>query len=642
MTTTRLDKIVPRGLLLPILFAAALFATGANASRAIENPLIPPNTASPQGTLSSFMSALEEAYQIAGESRPSRDTLDALERARRCLNLSELAPDLGADAGIEAAVMLKEVLDRIALPPLEQVPDLEDVDRSRQDAGVLRLLDMLKQGTTDMPAEQLAQRRIERWTIPDTDIALALVTEGPRKGEFLFTPQTVARVPDFYQRVQHLPYRSGATPNIYDAYILTPGRGLQLEWDEGLPAWSEQIFAGQTVWQWLLALIALALLVALIRAALVLGARLDRHGHAATPDSNSTPARARPHILIGTLISVLASAGMIVAADWFVDDVVNITGQPLVIIKHILIFAKYGFLSWLAGLALTQTAELIVRARKLRPKGPQSQLLRLGSRLIALIVIPGILVYAAHQVGLPAYSVITGLGVGGLAVALAARETLANLFGSLMIMFDRPYRIGDWIKLGDNEGTVEDIGFRSTRIRTFYDSLLSIPNSESVSMPIDNMGMRSYRRVYTTIGIRYDTPPERIEAFLEGIKRIIQANPMTRKDYFHVVLNNFGPSSLEIMLYFFLQVPDWSAELVERQRVFLEVSRLADALDVEFAFPTQTLQIESLPGQPVSPPTGAGSADELRHIAAAFGKDGAEARPRGSKIFIAPNEEVGR
>ena len=172
---------------------------------------------------------------------------------------------------------------------------------------------------------------------------------------------------------------------------------------------------------------------------------------------------------------------------------------------------------------------------------------------------------------------LAGLGVGGLAVALAARETLTDVFGSLMILADRPYRIGHWVIIGDKEGTVQSIGLRSTRICTVYDSVLTIPNSTAVSGIVDNMGMRSWRRVKTMVGILYDTPPERIKAFLEGIKRIIQTNTTTRKDYFHVVLNDFGPDHLAILLYFFFNVPDWSTELVERQRVFLEVIRLAHA-----------------------------------------------------------------
>jgi MscS family membrane protein len=180
---------------------------------------------------------------------------------------------------------------------------------------------------------------------------------------------------------------------------------------------------------------------------------------------------------------------------------------------------------------------------------------------VGILIWTAFFIYTTQQMGLPAYSVVTGLGVGGLAVALAGQKMLRDLFGAVVIMTARPYRIGDWVIIGDQEGTVESIGFRSTRIRTFYDSLLSIPNGVVVSKTIDNMGMRTYRRVYTRLSIRDDTAAERIEAFLEGVKRIIQANPTTRKDYFHVVLNDFGSAGLDIALYFFVKVPTWSEEV---------------------------------------------------------------------------------
>ena len=246
---------------------------------------------------------------------------------------------------------------------------------------------------------------------------------------------------------------------------------------------------------------------------------------------------------------------------------------------------------------------------------------------------------AAEDLGLPAYSVVAGLGVGGLAVALAAREILADFLGSVVIMWDRPFRIGDLIAVGDNEGFVMDIGFRSTRIRTLYDSVVTIPNSETVKASVDNLNERRYRRVKTIVSITYDTPAERIEGFLEGIKKVIQANPTTRKDYFHVVVHDFGSHSLDIMVYFFVIAPDLSKELVERQRIFLEIIRLAEAMRIRFAFPTQTIQVESFPGQPSLAPAHVVSDTQVQSIAQAFGPEGSQARPRGSNLFTPLHEE---
>ena len=186
-------------------------------------------------------------------------------------------------------------------------------------------------------------------------------------------------------------------------------------------------------------------------------------------------------------------------------------------------------------------------------------------------------------------SILTGLGLGGLAFALAAKDVVANIFGSFTILLDRPFQIGDWVIIGDVDGTVETVGIRSTRVRTFYNSLITVPNSELINRSVDNMGARRYRRIKTLISITYDTPPEKIEAFCEGIRQLIRKHPYTRKDYYHVYLNQFAAASLDILLYCFVEVPDWGTELRERHRLFNDIIRLAHRLGIEFAFPTQTL-----------------------------------------------------
>ena len=146
-------------------------------------------------------------------------------------------------------------------------------------------------------------------------------------------------------------------------------------------------------------------------------------------------------------------------------------------------------------------------------------------------------------------SLIAGLGIGGLAVALAARDTLANFFGSITIFLDRPFRIGDWVTIGKVEGVVEEVGFRSTRIRTFYNSLVSVPNSNVSNSDIDNYGMREYRRLKTVLNLTYATTPEQIEAFVEGIKAIVKANKHFRQDFYEVHFTTFGAHSLDVLVY---------------------------------------------------------------------------------------------
>jgi MscS family membrane protein len=192
-------------------------------------------------------------------------------------------------------------------------------------------------------------------------------------------------------------------------------------------------------------------------------------------------------------------------------------------------------------------------------------------------------------------ALLAGISIGGLAIALAAQDTLKNFFGSVMIFLDRPFQIGDWITAGEIDGTVEEVGFRTTRVRTFRNSLVSVPNGKLSDMVVDNHGLRMYRRFYTQITITYDTPPEKVEAFVEGLRKIVELHPDTRKDYFNVFFNDLAAYSFNIMFYIFFQVPDWTNELRARHEVLLEVVKLAEVLDVRFAFPTQTLHMEEFP-----------------------------------------------
>jgi MscS family membrane protein len=212
-------------------------------------------------------------------------------------------------------------------------------------------------------------------------------------------------------------------------------------------------------------------------------------------------------------------------------------------------------------------------------------------RTLKIFVVVIGMAYFSSKVTEDFYKVIAGISIGGAVLAFAFKDSLENVFGTFTVLLDKPFQLGDWITVGEVDGSVESVGFRSTRVRTFYNSLITVPNRHFISAKVDNWGARSYRRIKTTLGVTYSTPPETIEAFCEGIRELIRTHPYTRKDYFHVYLNGFGPSSLDILLYCFLKTPDWSMELREKHRLFADILRLADRLGVEFAFPTQSLHV---------------------------------------------------
>jgi len=194
-------------------------------------------------------------------------------------------------------------------------------------------------------------------------------------------------------------------------------------------------------------------------------------------------------------------------------------------------------------------------------------------------------------------TVLAGASIGGIALAFAAQDSVKNLIGTLNIFLDKPFHIGDWVVIGGIEGTVEYVGVRSTRVRAADTSIFQIPNSKVSEMEINNKGLRLYRRYQTDLGIRYDTPPELIEAFVQGIRKIIIAHPDTRSESFNVEFTGFGESALEIMVNVFFKKLDWGDEQSSRHRLHISIVKLAAALGVEFAFPSSTLMIEQMPGQ---------------------------------------------
>lgn len=221
--------------------------------------------------------------------------------------------------------------------------------------------------------------------------------------------------------------------------------------------------------------------------------------------------------------------------------------------------------------------------------------------LKTIVILLGTLFILRNVLNYNIIPLLTGLSIGGIAFALAAQDTIRNFFGSLMIFVDRPFQMGDWISGNNIDGDVEEVGFRSTRIRTFHNSVISVPNGILANMTIDNMGLRQYRRYKTNITVTYDTPREKLDLFVEGLRMIVENHPDTRKDYYHVYFNGFNASSLDILFYIFFSVPTWGEELKAKHEVNLEIMRLAETLEVSFAFNTQTLHVDSFPEkQPAS------------------------------------------
>ena len=377
---------------------------------------------------------------------------------------------------------------------------------------------------------------------------------------------------------------AGSTDTIYEAFLSSPVGLASLvppRWMLNLPGWAKVPLAGVTAWQWL------GLSIGLLVGALFIfaGHRLARRLVDRGEDDPGLQWRALP-----VPLAIILVAAFLVP---LLCTLFRIGGITRVVIAFAQTMAFYLSAAWLSIIGLIILGDMVVSSEHLKRSSLDSQLIRLGARLVGVVCAIVFLIRGADELGFPAYSVLAGLGVGGLAVALAARDSIANLLGSLLIMLEKPFRIGHYIRVGGSEGTVEDVGFRSTRIRTQDNSLISIPNNAVVNTTVENLSLRAMRRQRFFVQVTYDTPREKVEALVAGIRRLILDHSLTNKTNFQVRFNNFSESSLDILVMFYFDVQDYGVELREREAILLRTMDLVNEIGVEFAFPTRTLQIEA-------------------------------------------------
>ncbi|MBS0630781.1 MAG: mechanosensitive ion channel family protein [Verrucomicrobia bacterium] len=211
--------------------------------------------------------------------------------------------------------------------------------------------------------------------------------------------------------------------------------------------------------------------------------------------------------------------------------------------------------------------------------------------LITVFVVIGVLL-TAQSLGADVKAFLAGLGIGGLAFALAAQDTIANLFGSIVVAIDQPFKVGEAVQIGSTVGIVEDIGLRSTKIRKLDKALVIIPNKAVASESITNLSRFTARRVEQTLGLTYDTKPAQMEAVLQDIREAIQAEPEVDKNSVVVAFTNFGASSLDVLVVYMTLSPDFLPHLKLKERLNLKFMQVVAARGLGFAFPTQTVQLD--------------------------------------------------
>lgn len=220
---------------------------------------------------------------------------------------------------------------------------------------------------------------------------------------------------------------------------------------------------------------------------------------------------------------------------------------------------------------------------------------------IVKVLIAGVGLGAMLQVwGINVTALVASLGLGGLAFALAAKDTASNMFGSFALLADKSIRIGEWIKVGGVEGTVEDIGMRTTKIRSFQKSLITVPNQIVSNAPIENFSRRGIRRIKMRIGLTYSTNANQIENIVKEIKTMLQTHEgISKKDTLLVNFESFGDSALNIFIYTFTSTSSWERYLNIRENIHIKIMKIVEENHSSFAFPSQSIYVEQMPDENV-------------------------------------------
>ncbi|NCF27394.1 MAG: mechanosensitive ion channel [Gammaproteobacteria bacterium] len=489
---------------------------------------------------------MDSAFRPFIEGRSSRlPAAGAAEkRATACLDTTRLPPVRARRVATEAAFMLNDVLDRVPLPPFHEIPDTRAMAKL----------------PPDVP-------RV--WTIPGTEMKIARVMEGPRTGEYLFSPVTVDRAREFYELARNLAYKPGAMDGLYQRIVYAPGPWIPTRWIEVMPDWVKETVVGQSVWKWIGMVFTSVVWLLLV----YLAHRFSR------------PMGGEHHYWRRFLLAV-ALLPVTTAFRSFYEHQLIVVGPAYVAIDNAIVLLYYliGAVAILnLGAAIAAT---IVASPKIEKQSLDANLISAGSRAVAWLCATLVLARGLSVLGVPLLAVVASLGVGGVAFALAARPTLENLIAGVTLYLDKPVRIGQFCQFEDVVGTVERIGLRSTRIRRWGGSLLSIPNAQFAEHLLDNFNDARYIWIRQRLRLRYDTSPDQLSYVLAKTRELLFAHPKIVSPRVRFI--GFGDDALTVEIVCYSDTGVWSEWHAIREDVFLRIIDIIERSGTRLALPSTT------------------------------------------------------
>lgn len=511
-------------------------------------------TESPRQTIASFLvlrDAIEEAVSDYLETWQKADferILLIVNDLKGMVETSEVPEGKVDQVSTRTVMALLDIFGRIPEPDLSLAPDTSELSLQNNDS----------------------------FTIPGTPLRLLRIDDGLHYGEYLFSPQTIVVAPRFLKSIEHLPLRTKTpfTSWSSDVTRLT-GPWIPKSFVEVLPGRLNQQVLGSPVWK--------SVAVVLVLSAIACFILMNKRRLLGLEKAGQFP------LLLVRLVHALLLIGLLWFFNTFLHGQILVAGALSDGVRLVMTVLFYGALSWSLWLAIILMFEALAAHYSKDEKSVDRNMTRLVARIIGTVGAIWLMAYGLQRLGIPTLSLLAGLGVGGIAAALAIRPTLENLIGGFVLFLDKPIRVGDYCTFGAFEGVVERIGVRSTQVRALDRTLITIPNSQFADMELVNWAMCDQMMIQTTIGIRYETDDDQFRFLLAEIRRTMYAHPRIDNDTVRVRFDGFGDSSLNIQIRVYAKTREWNDFYAIREDIMFRVKQVVEASGSSFAFPSQTL-----------------------------------------------------
>lgn len=544
-----------------IIFGFVVFSFVGQSVAQERKKLTVANTSSPRDTLRSFIDACNEINeQIHGDR--FFDRYDPAHNGLRnkvtdCIDLSEI-PDYARDfRATEIAVYLKEILDRVELPQWDEIPDTKWIEQ----AGGFEKLSV--------------------WRIPETRITIARVESGPQKHEYLFSPGTADRAKLYFEQVKLDPYRTSGpavSHGLLRWYFTVPGNRTMASIVGLLP---EGIQRGRTYglanWKWPGLLLAIVVTLGLILIAFRIQWSISRRAQ-----------NKGPYWYCVTLVFPVFAMLVPLLFQAFIENFLTIRGFPLYLLSFLANLAVVLFAMVVVFSASSRVAEAIIASPRIDGAGLNAQLIRIMSKIVSMIGAMILFVIGGQYLGIAIGTLMASAGIFGAAIALAAQDVIKGVFGTLTLLSDKPFRVGERIMFEKYDGVIEDIGLRSSRLRLLTGSLVTLPNDRLAGNDVENVTNRKHLRRQMLIRLPLDSRLQEVEKAVAIINEELDDHQgMDPKFPPRVFFDEFDSTSFKIRVFYWFSPPDYWEFKEFGQSLNFSIFRRFEEEGIRFSLPSR-------------------------------------------------------